>query len=135
MKWQIRKINFNCTVEIPSGKSKQSALDRSKDPQILKHLLDVAGAENRVEVVTVGLMARRRYFVKQGNLLSPTLLLRRVLGDRDGYVSKELGLCSLSTFRIHVITRNGSLEMCPCIFIFFTNTEWCILIYTLTNRC
>lgn len=30
-------------------------------------------AENRIEVKAVGLMARRRYFVKQGNLLSPTL--------------------------------------------------------------
>lgn len=39
--------------------------------KILECLLDViAGAENRAEVVTVGLMARRRYFVKQGNLLS-----------------------------------------------------------------
>lgn len=59
--------------------------------RILKHLLDVAGAENRVEVVTVGLMVRRRYFVKQGNLLSLIPFLGRALGNRDGYVSKELG--------------------------------------------
>lgn len=45
----------------------------------MKHLLDVAGAENRVEVVTVGLMVRRRYFVKQGNLLSPIPFLGRAL--------------------------------------------------------
>lgn len=95
-----KKLILPASDRLRSGKSKQSALDRSKDPEILKHILDVAGAENRVEVATVGLMARRRYFVKQGNLLSPTPSLARALGDRNGFVSKELGFCSLSTLRV-----------------------------------
>lgn len=54
--------------------------------------ITAAGAENRAEVVTVGLMARRRYFVKQGNLLSPpffTVLRRKTLDARDAVFSSK----------------------------------------------
>jgi len=69
--------------------------------KILECLLDaIAGAENRAEVVTVGLMARRRYFVKQGNLLSLLPRFAEKDAQLQGRFSNRTTTIILSIYRI-----------------------------------